>query len=138
MWKAGFDFIDCKPNFPYKQKGRTNYNVLFGKGVSHSRSYSASPTPTDEKAKRKRSFMQSFRNMSLLPRIGNTDSANTVFTGNISFLGQIYKTAKTRFSISKSMSLTSSSSQDCENRDKSSITNEVTQESEDEGPQDMP
>ena len=82
--------------------------------------------------------MQSFRNMSLLPRIGNTDSANTVFTGNISFLGQIYKTAKTRFSISKSMSLTSSSSQDCENRDKSSITNEVTQESEDEGPQDMP
>ena len=76
--------------------------------------------------------------MSLLPRIGKTDSTNTVFTGNISFLGQIYKTAKTRFSISKSMSLTSSSSQDCENRDKSPITNEVTQESEDEGPQDKP
>lgn len=106
--------------------------------MSHSRSYSASPTPTDEKAKRKRSFIQSFRNMSLLPRKENTDSSNTVFTGNISFLGQIYKSAKTRFSISKSISLTSSLSQDCENRDKSSITNEVTQESEDDGPQDMP
>ncbi len=111
---------------------------LVGKGVSHSRSYSASPTPTDGKAKRKRSFMQSFRNMSLLPRIRNTDSANTVFTGNISFLGQIYKTAKTRFSISKSMSLTSSSSQECENRDNSSTRNEVTQENEDDSPLDMP
>ena len=97
-----------------------------GKGVSHSRSYSASPTPLEEKTKRKRSLLQSFRNMSLHPRDkSNTESANTVYTGNISFLGQIYKTAKTRFSISKSMSITSSSSQDCENRDKTSTTKEV-------------
>ena len=131
--RSGLDPIDFKSSFPTLYK-----RFLVGKGVSHSRSYSASPTPTDEKAKRKRSFMQSFRNMSLLPRIRNTDSANTVFTGNISFLGQIYKTAKTRFSISKSMSLTSSSSQDCENRDNSSIRNEVTQENEDDSPLDMP
>ena len=87
--------------------------LLVGKGVSHSRSYSASPTPLKDKTKRKRSFLQSFRNMSLHPRDrGNTESANPGYTGNISFLGQIYKTAKTRFSISKSMSITSSSSQD--------------------------
>lgn len=99
---------------------------LVVKGVTHSRSYSASPTPPDEKAKRKRSFVQSFRNLSLLSRYrGNTESTNTVYTGKISFLGQIYKTAKTRFSISKSMSLTSSSSQDCENKDTKEATKEA-------------
>ena len=99
---------------------------LVVKGVTHSRSYSASPTPPDEKAKRKRSFVQTFRNLSLHPHYrGNTEPANTFYTGKISFLGQIYKTAKTKFSISKSMSLTSSSSQDCENKDTNPATKEA-------------
>ena len=103
-----------------------NVTLLVGKGVSHSRSYSASPTPLEEKTQRKRSLLQSFRKMTLHPRDrGNTESANPGYTGNISFLGQIYKTAKTRFSISKSMSITSSSSQDCENGDKSTTNKEV-------------
>ena len=101
--------------------------------MSHSRSYSTSPTPTDEKNKRKGSFLQSFRKLSLLS--SNRDNAESAYAnhmGNISFLGQIYKTAKTRFSISKSMSITSSSSQDFETREKSSITIEAELEGEKE------
>ena len=84
-------------------------------GRSHIRSQSSSPTPTkEEKSQRKKSFRISFRKSSLFSRAGDEDEKAEREDGgylrNISFLGQIYRNAKNRFSLTKSLSLSSSSS----------------------------
>ena len=85
--------------------------------VSQIRSQSTSPTPTKEKkTKRKNSFRISFRKSSLFSRAGNEEKEDEEeregrdHINKISFLGQIYKNAKNRFSLTKSCSISSNSS----------------------------
>ena len=74
--------------------------------MSHSRSYSASPTPPDRKATRKKSFIKSFKKMSLFPRAEKSEEP-LIYTGNISFLGQIYQNVRNKMPISDSVTSTS-------------------------------
>ena len=87
---------------------------------THVRSQSASPTPKKEnKTKRKKSFKITFRKSSIFSKAGGDEARDAregggesvgQTTGNISFLGQIYKNAVNRFSLTRSSSLSSTTS----------------------------